>query len=88
MTKRGTVRTEKGMVVTMRMVNQTMGDPVHAFAVNYGLNQYGNAMAKKIVALIVDGHDVSASSNGNTDGFIVDGHYRSCREILGRNWWR
>lgn len=56
------------------------------FAVNYALNQYGAMMAKRITALIMDGREVSTAQVG--DGFFVDGQFRSCRDILGRDWWR
>lgn len=95
MKTRETVRTATGRIVTMRDVRQLseslavyLSSPADRFAINYALNQYGKALAKRITALILDGHEVSPSSNGNTDGFLVDGEYRSCRDILGRDWWR
>ena len=87
MTARETTKTEAGRIVTMRDVYAAMSG-AGSFAVNYALNQYGKAMAKRIVALILDGHEVIEHSTGNSEGFFVDGAYRSCRDILGRDWWR
>jgi hypothetical protein len=78
-----TTKTTGGRRITMADVNAAMNseDQSIRFPVNFALHQFGPRTARRIVALFADGHQVTVAQSQTCDGFIIDGAFRSWREV-------